>query len=376
MTHPLPKILVVDDEEAILETMTFTFQDDYEVFTSSDARKALELLDAEAPFAVVLSDQRMPDMSGVEFFAEVCRRHPETVRMILTGFSDMDAIIEAINDGHVYSYITKPWEPERLKQVMKQAVEHHHLTVENERLLAGMQSANSFLGAVMDELDTGAIAIDSEGIVQAINRPVRNFLKIAEVPEGVRMQDIVSASANEAVLGAASKVRDDENLGYADVDVGEHRLRVTTRELVDGDQKIGSVILVREVSHEPLQRRFNELLGAVVSADGSLRRVLEHTRDQLLELAGRVEATSIESRGMGELAERISRTRTAVENWLEVDDAMSHIDFPEARMLQDRLRIALDRWPLRDEIPEAVLELSRRVEDYYESGEKSREGIL
>ena len=71
METALPRILVVDDEEAILETMTFTFQDDYEVHTSSDARRALEVLDENAPFAAVLTDQRMPDMSGVEFVAAV-----------------------------------------------------------------------------------------------------------------------------------------------------------------------------------------------------------------------------------------------------------------------------------------------------------------
>ena len=67
----LPRILVVDDEEAILETMTFTFADDYEVFTSTDARSALDILDEKSPIAVVLTDQRMPGMSGVEFVTEV-----------------------------------------------------------------------------------------------------------------------------------------------------------------------------------------------------------------------------------------------------------------------------------------------------------------
>ena len=71
MDKARPRILVVDDEEAILETMSFTFEDDYEVHTSSDPRRALDLLDAKGPFAVVLTDQRMPDMSGVEFVTEV-----------------------------------------------------------------------------------------------------------------------------------------------------------------------------------------------------------------------------------------------------------------------------------------------------------------
>ena len=78
----------------------------------------------------------MPEMSGVEFVSEVRRRHPATVRIILTGFSDMDAIIQAINDGHVYAYITKPWEPDELKQVMKRAVDHYRLAAA-ERAAAG-----------------------------------------------------------------------------------------------------------------------------------------------------------------------------------------------------------------------------------------------
>lgn len=99
MMSARPRLLVVDDEEAILETMTFTFEDDYEVLTASSAVKALDLLESEGPVAIVLSDQRMPEMTGVEFLSEVFRRHPDTVRIILTGFADMDAIIHAINDG-------------------------------------------------------------------------------------------------------------------------------------------------------------------------------------------------------------------------------------------------------------------------------------
>ena len=90
-SSPLPRILVVDDEEAILETMTFTFMDTYEVITSSDARKALALLDDHAPVAVAISDQRMPNMTGTEFLAERYERNPETVRIMLTGFADVEA---------------------------------------------------------------------------------------------------------------------------------------------------------------------------------------------------------------------------------------------------------------------------------------------
>ena len=377
METELPRILVVDDEEAILETMTFTFQDDYEVHTSSDPRRALEMLDQNAPFAAVLTDQRMPDMSGVEFVTEVWRRHPATVRMILTGFSDMEAIIQAINDGHVYSYITKPWEPEQLKQLMKQAVEHYQLTVENERLLADLQRANLFLAAVMDELDTGAIAVDANDVVQAVNRPVREYLGLEQDPRGTRFDALLANRDLAAIKSAAVAMNGSEEVAFYDVDTEVNRFRVTNRALTDADGKpFGRVILFREVSHEPLQRRFNELLGEIVSAEGEVRPALERARDQLPALVEQVRGSEIRSAGMSELADRISRTRTAVEHWLEVDDAMGAQGFPDAQVLQDRMRIAMSRWPLRDEVPARVQELARRVEEYYESGEKSDQRAL
>jgi CheY-like chemotaxis protein len=377
----LPRILVVDDEEAILETMTFTFQDDYEVLTSSDARRALELLDEKAPVAVVLTDQRMPNMSGVEFVTEVCKRHPATVRMILTGFADMRAIIEAINAGHVYAYITKPWEPDHLKQVMKQAVDHYNLTVENERLLAGLSRANLYLEAVMDHLDTGAIALDAKGVIQAVNRPARDYLALEGDLRGKLLQQVLEAHGLESVGEAAYSLESDRERTWADVEVRiaqrGHRLRVTMHGLTDGaGAAFGRVILIREISHEPMQRRFDDLVGDVVSGDGELRGRLEKTVEQLRVLSAQAQDSRIDSPGMGELAERISRTRTAIENWLDVDELLAREDFPDAQLLQDRMRVATTRWPLPDEVPERVRALARRVEEYYESGENPKQRVL
>ena len=83
-----PRILIVDDEEAILETMTFTFMDLYEVLTTSDPTQALQIMEENQPIAVVITDQRMPGMTGVELLSETYQRFPETVRIILTGFAD------------------------------------------------------------------------------------------------------------------------------------------------------------------------------------------------------------------------------------------------------------------------------------------------
>jgi hypothetical protein len=79
---------------------------------------------------------------------------------------------------------------------------------------------------------------------------------------------------------------------------------------------------------------------------------------------------------MAELGERISRALTAIENWVDVDDALATQDYPDAQLLQDRMRVSMARWPLADEIPERVRELARRVEEYYESGDNPKQRIL
>jgi len=376
-----PRILVVDDEEAILETMTFTFEDEYEVHTSPDARRALEILDERQPFAVVLTDQRMPNMSGVEFLKEVCKRHPSTVRIILTGFADMDAIIDAINDGHVYAYITKPWEPDQLKQVMKQAVSHHQLSVENERLLVDLKRANAFLEAVMDRLDTGALAVDGAGLIQAVSRPVRDYLALEGDLRGKPLKEVLERHGLHEIGDTVFRLAGDESRTFEEVELSvadrSHRLRVTVHTLPGPvGESAGRVVLVREISHEPLRRRFEEIVAEIVAEEQALRPVLERSRDALRGLVEEVQGLQIDSPGTGELAERLSRTITAIENWLDVDEALSRESYPDAQLLQDRMRIASSRWPRPDQVPSRVRELMRRVEDYYESGENEKKPVL
>jgi CheY-like chemotaxis protein len=375
------RILVVDDEEAILETMTYTFEDDYRVLTATSAGQALEVLEREGPVAVVISDQRMPEMTGVEFLSKVFEMEPTTTRIILTGFADMDAIIRAINDGHVYAYITKPWEPADLKQVVKRAVDHHLLAVENERLLRDLHDANVILEAVMDQLDTGAVAVDAGGVVRAANRPARNWLGLEGDPRGRALGDMLESAGLERLADAAARVLFEDEVTYREIDLERGarrmRLRLKVEALRDPQGRdLGRVILAREISHEPLRRRFDELLAAMVDREGEVRAILEKSLLELRALRERVRASTIESPGMAELADRISRSLTAIEYWLEVDDSLAREDYPEAQLLQDRMRIAMSRWPLPDQWPARVRDLARRVEFYYESGENPKQRVL
>jgi CheY-like chemotaxis protein len=379
-----PRILVVDDEEAILETMTFTFQDDYEVLTALDAARALDLMDHHASIAAVITDQRMPDCTGVELLKQIHARSPETVRILLTGFSDSDDTIRAINDGHIYAYISKPWDQDELRRIVGQAVELYQLASENRRLLGDLQDANSLLEAMMDQLEVGAIATDEVGIIRAANRPVRAYLDLSSELNGKLLSEVLAGTAHGALVEALKRLTDDPQIGFEDHDLSQngkgkgHRVRVSTQPLADpAGESLGRVVLFKEISHEPHRRRFDEILGVLDhSEDGSLREPLERALASLADFAGEVGASGVSSPSMAELAERVSRTQTAMQNWLDVDDAIARDDYPDAQGLLDRMRVANSRWPRAGELPQRVQDLAARVEAYYESGENDRQRVL
>ncbi|MEE2674063.1 MAG: response regulator [Myxococcota bacterium] len=371
-----PRILIVDDEEAILETMSFTFMDLYETFTSSSASEALKMLDENSPIACVITDQRMPGLTGVEFLAEASRRHPDTVRIMLTGFADVEATIQAINDGHVYAYVTKPWEPDELKQTVKRAVEHNQLATENSRLVAQLSDTNYFLEAVMDRLDTGALAVDAHGIVRAANRPAREHLDLGEDPRGTSMVSVLEKLGIETLGDTVMRLLDEPEAAFEDVQTTAAgtpiRLRISAQRLED----VGCVVLFKEISHEPLRRRFDEILAGIQQAAGELRPGLEAAIGDLGELAGKARELRVSSPRMAELNECVSRTQTAIQNWLDVDDIIASEEYPDAQILLDRMRVASQRWPDADGLPGRVQQLHKAVETYYESGENPRKRAL
>jgi CheY-like chemotaxis protein len=375
-----PRILIVDDEEAILETMTFTFMDTYEVLTTGDPTKAMSILDENQPVAVVITDQRMPGMTGVELLKEVYERYPETVRIILTGFADSEATIKAINDGHIYGYVNKPWEPDELKTIVRRAAELHALAIENRRLVDDLQHANIFLAAVMDRLRMGAIAIDRDGVVRAVNKPATAFIGLEQDIRGLAIDDVMSRQDLAELGETVRTLAQESGGGFEEVDLGVgggHRIRISNQALGGEDgETIGRVILFKEISHEPLTRDFEEIAGRVSATKGEVRAELEKALTELAELGARVSNARIESANMAELTERVSRTQTAIGNWLDVDDALVDDEFPDAQLLRDRLNVASQRWPRSESPPERVLTLTQAVEDYYESGENARQRIL
>jgi len=144
-----PKMLVVDDEPDNLDLLYRTFRRDFQVLRAESGAAALEILAAEGEVAVIISDQRMPEMKGTEFLSKTVPQFPDTMRIILTGFTDVEDLVEAINSGQVYKYITKPWDPNELKAVVQRAAETYELLKQRTEELRRAQAQTALLSAIV-----------------------------------------------------------------------------------------------------------------------------------------------------------------------------------------------------------------------------------
>lgn len=127
-------ILFVDDEELVLDTLKRgLFDEPYELLFATSGKEALEILD-ENEVHVIVTDMRMPEMTGLELLKTVKQRHPHVVRLVLSGYTQVTTLLTAINQGEIFRYITKPWKLEdELKAMLKEAVEYYDLRGEHDR---------------------------------------------------------------------------------------------------------------------------------------------------------------------------------------------------------------------------------------------------
>jgi sigma-B regulation protein RsbU (phosphoserine phosphatase) len=137
----LSPILYVDDEEDNLTVFNSAFRRDYKVHLALSGQQGLEIM-KKYLIQLIITDQRMPEMTGIQFLEKVIPDYPDCIRMILTGFSDIEAIIQAINTGRVYRYITKPWNKEELKINIDKGLETYHLREQNRKLIEDLKETN------------------------------------------------------------------------------------------------------------------------------------------------------------------------------------------------------------------------------------------
>ena len=139
------KIIIVDDEPANLRVLERLFRNEYEVMTAESGAEALRLLQ-QHDVALIITDQRMPNMTGIELLKQTASLRPQLVRIILTGYTDVETLVEAINSGLVYKYVTKPWNNDELRLTISRALEHyetakahHELEMTNQRLVSRLR---------------------------------------------------------------------------------------------------------------------------------------------------------------------------------------------------------------------------------------------
>jgi signal transduction histidine kinase len=143
-------LLIIDDEEEITKSLFRQFRRKYNVFVATSALDAMPIMEQEN-VQVVLSDQRMPEMTGIDFFSRIKDKYPDALKLILTGYSDIEAVIGAINEGQVFRYLTKPWDPVELNLVVEEAFEKYELITNNRMLMSKLKDANVTLEKKVEE---------------------------------------------------------------------------------------------------------------------------------------------------------------------------------------------------------------------------------
>lgn len=199
-------LLVVDDEENILRALgRLLRRDGYALLTANGGQQGLELL-AQHPVGVIISDQRMPGMTGSEFLERAKEMRPDTVRIMLSGYTDLQSVTDAINRGAIYRFLTKPWDDELLRQNIRQAFEHYELRAERDRLADELQTFNAQLAEsnqglqqrivcqsreldahhrllelsreVLEHLPVGVLGVSDEGVVAVANSMAHRLIGV------------------------------------------------------------------------------------------------------------------------------------------------------------------------------------------------------
>lgn len=146
------KILYVDDEKDNLEVFESMFWRKYKIFLADSAEAGLEVLKNEE-IHLILSDHRMPEITGVEFLEKVVSKYPEPLRILITGYGDYETVANAINKGKIFHFLTKPWNPPELENIISKALEVVRLKEENKLLLLSLQHSNKKLELLNKELE-------------------------------------------------------------------------------------------------------------------------------------------------------------------------------------------------------------------------------
>ncbi|MEL7313545.1 MAG: SpoIIE family protein phosphatase [Cyanobacteria bacterium J06559_3] len=232
------RLMVVDDEPDNLDLLYRTFRRDFEVFKAADGFEALAILAEEGEMAIIISDQRMPRMNGTEFLSHTVDTFPDTIRIVLTGYTDVEDLVEAINSGKVFQYITKPWNPEQLKTVVMQASDTYKLVKKRTHDLTQALKRESFSNEVMSAIRE---SLDYDNVLQTIAKTLGKgveadyvvLLHAVEADPSTQYPsklEIASTyvAANERPLDTALLTQHSQSISPLTIATGDRQLELVT----------------------------------------------------------------------------------------------------------------------------------------------------
>jgi diguanylate cyclase (GGDEF)-like protein len=263
LQKPARTLLLVDDEPSILSALRRQFrQDGYEIMTATDGQKGLELL-AHNKIDVIVSDQRMPGMTGVEFLRKVKNLYPDTVRIVLSGFTELQSVTDAVNEGAIYKFLTKPWDDTQLRKQVAEAFQHKEMSDENRRLNIEVRTANQELASANRQLEEliqhkqqqiyrrevsldivrealqhvplPVIGLDEDNFIVFTNIAANDLFKTAGALLGNPIELFIPVLSNGIPEHKAEE--------FCTVEIGGMRFEAAARRMGHGTQSRGSLII-------------------------------------------------------------------------------------------------------------------------------------
>ena len=271
-------LLFVDDEENILHSLERACRHDgYKIFTAASGPEALQLLE-DNEIHVVVSDQRMAIMSGIEFLKNVKARFPNTVRIVLSGYTDLDAVTQAINEGAVYKFISKPWEDEMLRGAIGAAFRHFDVLDKNIKLTSELKDVNKKLEQantelkyhlelqkkyaetninvirntrdILEVLPVAVIGIDDTGMIAIANNEARRLF--GDDMKALVGQSIKEVSGGELLETYCKTIRTIDIIrDYTMID-GKGRLEISARQRGLENNATGVLMVINNHAHHPV----------------------------------------------------------------------------------------------------------------------------
>ncbi|MFQ5740005.1 MAG: SpoIIE family protein phosphatase [Acidobacteriota bacterium] len=202
---PQPSLLIVDDEQSNLQKLKRTFINDFQIFKAQSGEEALALLQDQV-MDVIITDQKMAGMSGVGLLSESLALSPEAIRIILTGYTEVDDLMGAINQGQVHRYITKPWQPFALRQTVLQDLEHFELKRQNQLLREQLRIAKKVQSHLFPQALPAMELLDYGGTCRAagqVGGDYYDFLQLSPTLLCIAVGDISGKGISAALLMAS-----------------------------------------------------------------------------------------------------------------------------------------------------------------------------